>query len=300
MRIGVDLGGHTITAARVLLNEGQRPVIDEAAEIKTPPGRGVADVMDAIAALAAALSAGHEAEGVGLAVPGALDAHRGYTKRMSNFPKEWDCLDIPNALSGAMAGKGLRLPVKIENDANCYALGEGAAGEAAGLSDYVVFTMGTGIGCGIVMGGRLITGAHGLAAEGGHIVVSGSDPCGCGGIGHAETLAAADGTRKRAEALGLPGDFRDLWAMRDDPAAKSAKKVLDVTLDGMARAVATVCQLLDPEVIIIGGGMSRAAGITSAIKDAAMPYLGLPYREFLDLRVSSLGGKAALYGAAFI
>ncbi|MDR1516025.1 MAG: ROK family protein [Synergistaceae bacterium] len=297
MRIGVDLGGHTITVARVLLQEGQRPLIDEAAEIRTPPERGVADVMDAIASLAAALSAGHEAEGVGLTVPGALDAYRRYTKRMSNFPKEWDCLDIPNALSRAMAGKGLSLPVKIENDANCYALGEGAAGEAVGLSDYVVFTMGTGIGCGIVVGGRLITGAHGLAAEGGHIVVSGNAPCGCGGIGHSETLAAADGTRKRAEALGLPGDFRDLWAMRGDPAAK---RVLDVTLDGMARTVATVCQLLDPEAVIIGGGMSRAEGIADAIKEAAMPYLGLPYREFLNLRVSSLDSKAALYGAAFI
>ena len=76
--------------------------------------------------------------------------------------------------------------------------------------------------------------------------------------------------------------------------------MLDVTIDGMARAVATVCHLLDPEAIIIGGGMSRAPGIAPAIKEAAMPYLGLPYRETLDLRVSSLGNDAALYGAAQI
>jgi glucokinase len=250
-----------------------------------------------IAGLVADLSAGHETEGVGLAVPGALDALRRHTKRMSNFPKEWDCLDIPDALSRALAGRGLSMPVKIENDANCYALGEGAVGEAVALSDYVVFTMGTGIGCGIVIGGRLLTGVHGLAAEGGHVVVNGNAQCGCGGMGHAETLAAADGTQRRAEAKGLPGDFRSLWAMKGDP---GADLVLDATIDGMARAVATVCHLLDPDAIIIGGGMSRAPGIARAIEEATMPYLGLPYRETLDLRVSSLGSDAALYGAALI
>jgi glucokinase len=68
----------------------------------------------------------------------------------------------------------------------------------------------------------------------------------------------------------------------------------------MARAVATVCCMLDPEAIIIGGGMSRAPGIVDAVREATMPYLPLPYRKILDLRVSSLGNEAALYGAASI
>jgi glucokinase len=297
MKIGVDFGGHTLTAARISQKDGRRPVIDESAEALTPPGRRSGEVLDAIAALVARLADGHGIEAVGLAVPGALDAGRRHSPRMSNFPKEWDCLDIPDAISRILAGMGLSLPVRIENDANCYALGEGAAGEAQGLLDFVVFTMGTGIGCGIVTGGRLVTGAHGLAAEGGHIVVNGSAPCGCGGIGHAEGFAAADGTAKRALAEGLPGDFRELWSMRGNPAAD---RVLAVTIDGMARAVATVCHLLDPEAIIIGGGMSRAPGIGDAIREASMPYLGLPYRGILDLRVSALGNEAALYGAACI
>ncbi|MDR0649739.1 MAG: ROK family protein [Synergistaceae bacterium] len=296
MRVGIDLGGHTITAARVSLDDSGRAVIERSAEIETPPGRGVSDVLGAVAGLVDGLSTGRET-GVGLAVPGMLDALRRHAGVMPNFPKEWRRLDIPDALCRALADRGLSLPVRIENDANCYALGEGAAGEAVGLSSYVVFTMGTGIGSGVVVGGKLVTGAHGLAGEGGHVVVGSGAICGCGGIGHAETLAAADGTTKRALAEGLPGDFRDLWAMRGDPAAD---RVLDVTIDGMARAVATVCHLLDPEAIIIGGGMSRAPGIAPAIKEATMPYLGLPYRETLDLRVSSLGNDAALYGAAQI
>ena len=297
MRIGVDFGGHTLTAARISRKDGCLPAIEESAEALTPKGRTARDVLDVIASLVSRLAAGHEIECAGLAVPWPLDAGRRSSPRMSNFPKEWDGLDIPDTLSRVLADMGHSFPVKIENDANCYALGEGAAGAASGLADFVVFTMGTGIGCGIVNGGKLITGSHGLAAEGGHIVVEGSAPCGCGGIGHAETLSAADGTAKRALADGLPGDFRELWAMRGTLAAD---RVLDVTVDGMARAVATVCHLLDPEALIIGGGMSKAPGIVDAIKEASMKYLGLPYREVLDLRVSALGNEAALYGAACI
>jgi glucokinase len=243
------------------------------------------------------LASGKDINGVGLAVPGMLDSKRRYSPRMPNFPEEWDNLDIPDALSSALAAKGLFIPVRIENDANCYALGEGAAGEAASLSDYVVFTMGTGIGCGIVIGGRLLTGSHGMAAECGHIVVNGGAPCGCGGIGHAETLSATDGTVKRARAEGISGDFKEIWAMRGTAAAD---KVIEVTIDGMARAVATITHTLDPEAIIIGGGMSRAPGIGEAIRAASMPYLSRPHRDILDLRISSLGSDAALYGAASV
>jgi glucokinase len=297
MKIGIDFGGHTLTAARVSLGYRGQPSVDRVMEESTPEGRRVADVIDAMARLVDKLAKDCDVEGVGLAVPGMLDSNRRRALRMANFPEEWDNLDIPDALGLALSSRNIHAPVKIENDANCYALGEGVAGEAAGLSDYVVFTMGTGIGCGIVINGRLLTGAHGMAAEGGHIVVDGSSPCGCGGIGHAETLSAADGTTKRAAANGLPSDFKELWGMRGHPAAD---RVLAVTIDGMARAVATICQLLDPEAVIIGGGMSRAPGIGEAIHDAAMPYLARPYRNTLDLRISRLDSDAALYGAASI
>ena len=176
-------------------------------------------------------------------------------------------------------------------------MGEGLAGQAVGLLDYAVFTMGTGIGCGIFVGGKLLTGAHGMAGECGHAVVGGLETCGCGGIGHAETMSAADGTIKRAEAEGLTGSFKDLWAKRG---YARVDRVLDVTIDGMARAVATICHTLDPEAIILGGGMSRAPGIGEAIREASMRYLAHPYRGNLDLRISTIGSAAALYGAANI
>jgi glucokinase len=296
MRIGVDLGGHTLTAA-LLSYDGGKPKIEKIDKSNTPRSRGVREIMDAIASAAERLSYGVEISAVGVAVPGMLTADRRRALRMPNFPVEWDDLDVMDAVGTALASRGIRAPVGIENDANCYALGEGSAGEAVGISDFVVFTMGTGIGCGIVTGGRLLTGAYGMAGEGGHVVVRGDAPCGCGGKGHSETFAAADGTSARALAKGLPEDFEKLWKMRGDP---EADEVLDVTIDTMARTIATTCHLLDPRIVIIGGGMSKAKGIGDALKSRTPEYLSRPFKKLLDIRISRLGNEAALYGAASI
>ncbi|MDR1578765.1 MAG: ROK family protein [Synergistaceae bacterium] len=296
MKIGVDLGGHTLTAA-LISRDGQKPRIEKIDKSDTPRSRSVKEIMEAIASAAERLREGHKIAAFGVAVPGMLNADRRRALRMPNFPVEWDDLDIVDAIETALVSRGIHAPVGIENDANCYALGEGSAGEAVGISDFVTFTMGTGIGCGIVTRGRLLTGAHGMAGEGGHVVVRGGVPCGCGGKGHSETLAAADGTSARALAKGLPEDFEKLWEMRGDPAAD---EVLDVTIDAMARTIATVCHLLDPEIVIIGGGMSRAEGIGDALKSVSAEYLSRPFKKLLDIRISRIGSEAALYGAASV
>jgi glucokinase len=295
MRIGIDLGGHTITIALVS-ESASGPRIEFAETLDTPRGRGVEEIMDAISSAAARVSKGQSPDSVGIAVPGMLDPGRRFSRKLANFSRGWDDLDVPAALSGALKDKGVDAgSVRMENDANCYALGERSAGEAVGLSDFVTFTMGTGIGCGIVADGRLLTGSHGMAGEGGHLVVLGVAPCSCGGRGHCETIAAADGTTERALAKGLPDDFRSLWAMRHD---RRADEVIEPTLDAMARAIASTCHMLDPEAVILGGGMSRAEGIGEAIRERTIPYLSNPFKDKLDIRVSKLGNEAALYGAA--
>ena len=300
-RIGIDLGGHTIVAARigVAVNEPDAgiPVIEHTVMEETPKGRSIVGVMSALAAVVCDLASAKDAEFVGVALPSMVDADRRHSRKMPNFPPEWDDLDIPATLEQALVSRGCSLPVRIENDANCYALGEGVAGEAVGAENYAVFTMGTGIGSGIVLGGRLLTGVHGMAGEMGHIVVRGAAPCGCGGRGHTETLAAADGTKIRAEAAGFPGEFRDLWALRG---TAGVDEVLEVTLDAMARTVATVYHVIDPEMVVIGGGMSLAPGIGEAIAERTVPYLSRPFKSILDVRTSKLGNTAALFGAVSI
>ena len=302
MKIGIDFGGHTMIAALIAAGEaGQKPPrIERRTQRETPPGRGVVAVMEMLADAIGELVCGFEHTSVdfaGVAMPGMLDAKRRSARKMANFPIEWDRVDITAAMTSTLRERGLDLTIRIENDANCYALGEGSAGAAAGLRDYVVLTMGTGIGCGIVLDGKLLTGAHGMAGEAGHIVVDGDAPCGCGGMGHPETLAAADGTARRARAAGLPEDFAALWRMRGDVVVDG---VLDVTLDAMARTIAGVGHTLDPEMIVIGGGMSRAPGLLEALQQRVYPYLSRPFRGVLNLQISPLGNDAALFGAVRI
>lgn len=295
-KIGIDLGGHTAAFALIAGAEGEAaPAIVRRLQRKTPDGRAFRDITEMLAEAIAELAEGADVTGVGIALPGMLDADRRHCRAMANFPPEWKDLDFSAAVLGALLARGLDLPVRIENDANCYALGEGSAGEARGMRDYVVLTMGTGIGSGIVANGRLLTGSRGMAGEAGHIVIEGDAPCGCGGKGHAETLAAADGTVGRAKAAGLPADFKELWSMRGDA---SADTVIETTLDAMARTIASVMHMLDPEVVVLGGGMSRASGIGDAVYERTLPYLARPYQNSLDLRISRLGDEAALYGAA--
>lgn len=297
MKIGIDLGGHTLSAA--LVSEAE-PRVERVISLDTPHGRGVSAVIGAMAGAIADLAGGGGVRGIGVAIPCMIDADRVHVRSMPNFPVEWGGLDVAGRLAEAIRSRGLDvtdMPVKIENDANCYALGEGIAGAAVGVDDFIAVTMGTGIGCGIVSGGRLITGAHGMAGEAGHLVVGGDAVCGCGGIGHTETLAAADGISRRARELGLPEDFGELWGMRGHSAADA---VIDTALDAMARAIASLCHMLDPELVILGGGMSRAPGIREAVHARALPYLSGPFKTALRLEISPLGNDAALYGAAAI
>ena len=296
MKISIDLGGHTMMAAGISeVGDGELLAIRKSVSLNTPLSRGVPDVMGAVAGVISELSGGDGVSGIGIAVPGMIDADRRHARTLPNFPTEWTDLDIVESLGSVIEAGGSSIPIKIENDANCYALGEGTAGLAVGIKDYVVLTLGTGIGCGIVVNGQLLTGAHGMAGEAGHLVVIGSEPCRCGGSGHVETLAGADATARRAKAAGLPEDFRELWAM---PRGQGVSKILSVTIDALARAVASISHMLDPELIILGGGMSQAVGIAEIIHDASLQYMSNPFKKNLNIKVSELGNKAALYGAA--
>lgn len=296
MRIAIDLGGHTIVAAGFSeAGAGEQPEIKKSLSLKTPQSRRIRDVMAALVGVVSELSQGDRVSGIGIAVPGMIDADRRLTRILPNFPIEWTDLDIVEALGALIETGGQSIPIKIENDANCYALGEGISGLAVGIKDYVVLTLGTGLGCGIVVNGELLRGAHGMAGEAGHIVVGGNEPCRCGGLGHVETLSGADGTARRAKAAGLPGDFKELWGMSR---TREANKVLSVTIDALARAAASISHILDPELIILGGGMSRAEGIAEIIHDASLQYLSKPFKKNLNIKISELGNDAALCGAA--
>ncbi len=293
--IGIDVGGHTITAGAADFSETPARLL-RAETVAAPSPRTAAGLVETAAALVSRFASAGEKCFVGVGLPGFVGRDRKTVARLTNY-ENCDGLALGDMLERRLAAAGFAAKAVIENAANCAALGEGMAGEAAGMDDYVVLTLGTGIGAGIVSGGRLLRGAHGMAAECGHMALCGPSlrGCGCGGAGHLEEAASADWLERRASEAGLPADFRKLWEMRG---ASEAGAILDPALETLARGVASICAALDPEAVILSGGMSRAEGIAEEISARAEKYLPAPYRPYFSLKASKLGGEAAVIGAA--
>ena len=292
LKVGIDLGGHTITAAAALGNNA--PCFAAKIAKATPSSRNLDEIVKCLSEMVAALSPAGKIAAVGVGVPGFVETDRRRIARLTNF-HALEKVEFARLLEGGLKKLGIDAPVLLENDANCAALGEGMCGEAAGLRDFVVFTLGTGIGSGIVCGGRLLCGSHGMAGEAGHVPVTGSaERCGCGGVGHMERAASADWLEKAAVAAGLPGDFKTIWRRRKDAAAAA---LLEPALDSLARGIAAVVVVTDPELVILSGGMSRAEGLAEEVEPRVLAYLPAPFRPGFKLKISKLGSDAALWGA---
>ncbi|MDR2179100.1 MAG: ROK family protein [Synergistaceae bacterium] len=297
--IGVDLGGHKVVAGRV---EGN--VIRERFEEPTDPSRQLTPVIAQVARMARELGADKDTP-VGICIPGGIDAARERSLMVANF-EGWNGLPLRR-----MFEDELGQCVAIENDANAYALGEGFAGAAKGMTDYVVLTLGTGIGGGIVVGGRLLTGAHGIAGELGHMVLGHDEPCGpgCRGFGHLEAMCGADALERKAREMGLPPVLKDLWLMRDprvtDPRVTDPKvtdprvvSLWDLALNDIARGIATLVHILDPQAVIVGGGLRKGAGFMELLEGRIYRYLGEPFKQTMNLCSSALDTDAPIFGAA--
>jgi glucokinase len=206
----------------------------------------------------------------------------------------WNGLPLRRMFEDAIGGC-----VAIENDASAYALGEGIAGAAKGMTDYILLTLGTGIGGGIVAGGRLLTGAHGMAGELGHMVLGHDEPCGpsCQGLGHFEALCGADALERKAREMGLGKTpvLKDLWMTRDDPIVAS---LWDTALNDIARGIATLVHIFDPQAVVVGGGLRKGAGFMELLESRIFRYLGEPFKQTMNLRSSTLDTDAPILGAA--
>ncbi|MGP4052105.1 ROK family protein [Streptomyces sp. 2A115] len=214
--------------------------------------------------LAEADGFGVQVQGLGVAVSGDVDRAAGAV-RLSPF-LEWR--DLPLA---ELVGMTTGLPVTVDNDVRALAVAEQWFGAGVGLSDFAVVTVGAGIGCGLVVHGKVVSGAHGVAGEIGHVVIDPTGPpCHCGNRGCAEAIAAdpAIVTAVR-EATGLPvadaAQAVDL-ARRGDP---GAREVYARAGNAIGRAIATVANLLGPERVIISGeGLAAYDLFAEQIRDA--------------------------------
>lgn len=300
---GVDVGGTTVKLG--LFNEAGELL--EKWEIPTHTENGGAAILPDIAdAIAACVKRHNTADtdllGIGIGVPGPV-AEDGTVNRCVNL--NWGIFNLHEAL-GALTG----LPVKAGNDANCAALGEYWKGGGMGCSSALFVTLGTGIGGGVILNGKVLSGAHGVGGEIGHITVSAPDkhPCTCGKRGCIEQYASANGivrvTRERLALTDAASSLRSYEALtcKDVFYAASggdrfAKETLELVFDYLGEALASACCVCDPERIILGGGVSKAGPYLLEMVQRHFEMHMFHACKGTEFSLAALGNDAGMYGA---
>jgi glucokinase len=189
----------------------------------------------------------------GIGFGGPVDFERGVVLR-SHHVEGWEGLSLGEDLE-----REFEVPTVVDNDANAGTLGEWKFGAGRGFSDLLYVNIGTGIGGGVVAGGRLVRGKSNLAGEIGHTtVVRGGPPCTCGRRGCLEACASGDALARRGtEVIGRPVSGKDVFVLAGAGDAL-AQRVLDEVMEDLAHGIGSAVGLLDPALVIIGGGLSEA------------------------------------------
>ena len=303
--IGIDVGGTKCLG--VLVDAGG--VVQ--AEHRVPTPSTAPALLDALTDVAEALNAGAGALPVGVGVPGLVDVH-GALRFAPNLP---GVTEVP---VGAVLADRLARRVLVDNDATCAGWAETRIGAAAGCGDVLLATLGTGIGGGLVAGGRLVRGANGFAGEIGHIVVDPSGPlCPCGQRGCWERYASGSGLgwmgREAAQA-GRAGRAVELAG--GDPEAVRGEHVTRAAAEGdvaaqavmdrfawwLALGLANLTNVLDPARIVIGGGMVESGDVLLRPTRRAFAALveGVEHRPEIPIVAAALGERAGAIGAALL
>lgn len=235
---------------------------------------------------------GHDVVGAGVATPGMLDEQRGLVHYASNLGwRDVPLLDILRSELG--------LPVAVGHDVRAAGLAERSTGAARGFGDFALVPIGTGVAAALVSSGGAVTGATGAAGEFGHIpVIPGGEPCTCGQRGCLEVYMSGAGVARRYRAAG-GGDLstrRIVERLGTDPIAD---RVWSEALDVLAQGLNILTLLLDPGLIVLGGGVSHAGDALFAPLGERMS-AGLAWRDRPPVVQSALGGDAGRAGAALL
>ncbi len=297
--VGVDVGGTKLLAVAI---DSAGTVV---AEERVLSQRDASQLIDGIAAVAGAVG---PVGGLCVGLPGLVED--GVLRFAANLP---GIVELPVA---AMLEERLGVPVVLGNDATLAAWGERSVGAAVGVDDALMVTLGTGIGGGLILGGRLYTGGHGMAGEIGHVLVDpAGPPCPCGqsgcweryasgsGLGRLGGVAAGEG---RAPAL-LAAAGGDALAVRGEHVVSAAGRATrarwrwSTSCPVVAIGLANLVNIFDPVLIVLGGGLIQADDVLlGPIRAQVMGYVeAANHRPRVEIRPALLGERAGALGAAF-
>lgn len=301
---GVDLGGTTVKIG-LFTKDGQ---MLESYEIPTrKENNGNMILPDISASLLNKLEERNIDEdnvyGIGIGVPGPV-LDNGVVNKCANLG--WEVTDVSGELY-ELTG----IPVKVGNDANVAALGEYWKGSASGCSSMVMVTLGTGVGGGIILNGRPINGVNGAGGEIGHmpVIYDETEFCGCGKKGCLEQAASATGIVRTAKKLLAASDklsslrnISDITAKLVFDEAKSGDEIAIEAVDKLGfylgTALAGIAAVVDPEVFVIGGGVSKAGDFLIDVIEKSYRQKAFHASRNARIVAASLGNDAGMYGAA--
>lgn len=304
--IGVDVGGTTV---KVGLFEATGELLDKWEVVTRKEENGKYILEDVAASIKEKLNSKgiglDDIAGAGIGVPGPI-LPDGYVEVCVNLG--WRDMNPVRMLSELLEG----LPVKGGNDANVAALGEMWQGGGKGYTDLVMITLGTGVGGGVIIDEKIISGKHGLAGEIGHIHIRDEETeyCNCGGMGCVEQIGSATGiareARRKMAASETPSSLR---AFGDDVTAKDvldaakagdalALEITEIVGRYLGLALSQAAMTVDPEIFVIGGGVSKAGQFLIDIIDKHYAHF-MPISENRGIiGLAELGNDAGIYGAA--
>ena len=307
--VGIDIGGTKVAAGIVdlegnVLSRGRVPMAARGSSAE-----GLAAVENAIQSVLALKAPHQKIQGIGICSPGPLDPKTGVVINPPNLPC-WRNFPLAESIRSLY-----RVPVQVENDANAAALAEVKWGAARGYRNVFYVCLGTGIGTGIVFDGVIYHGRTGAAGEGGHMGIDVNGPlCGCGKRGCIEVLASGPAIARRAQkklaegsssrlvelAGGNPesvtGEMVGKACAEGDPVAQA---VISETLDVVAYWLGNVIDLLEPDVIVIGGGVGSM--LAPYLDDLRLRWKGAcvnPWPDKIPIVLARYGEEAGVAGAA--
>ena len=302
--IGVDLGGTKLLAGAV-----DEDLTVHARVYRRIGGLGLEDLLAVVLeAVDSVVAEAGSPDAIGFGIPSLIDRRTGVSVRCVHLP-------LGGVVFGAEMERRLGRPVVVDNDANCALMAEWRGGAAAGVSDVLMLTLGTGIGGGIVADGRLYRGALGAAGELGHMTVDLDGPAcfgDCPGRGCLEALASGSALQRDA-AAGLAAHPASLLA--DTPGLLTGEAIVGAANVGDEYAVGVVTALgrrlgvglsalvnaFNPEVIVIGGGLSAAGElILGPAREELLRRALPPSRDFVRVELAALGEDAGMIGAALL
>ncbi|MDO4284574.1 MAG: ROK family protein [Eubacteriales bacterium] len=306
--LGIDIGGTAVkmgmmTETGELLETASAPVAFDGyetpilttvkAEAKRFADRFAQEYPERAARLAA----------IGVSATGQIDMDRGIVTGAAGHIQNWVGARIRDELE-----ETLHLPVRVANDANCAALGEYWIGAARGVQDVIVLTVGTGVGGGVITGGKLLRGARGIAGELGHIVINGDgEPCSCGNRGclehYASTGALVRMVREGIECGEIPAfagevNGRTIFEALDRADHTALAACVNRWIGYLADGMVGLIHIFNPSLILIGGGVSAQEELfVRSLRETVMARIMPSYREGLRIERAALGNNAGLAGA---